>query len=76
MKCGIIFGGNSLNSKKIFTLQKKIVRLMADVKPRYSCGSLFKRLQILAQFKVALKRYLITHSFYSVDEFIMFTNKS
>jgi hypothetical protein len=29
-----------------------------------------------AQFKVALKRYLITHSFYSVDEFLMFTDKS
>jgi hypothetical protein len=29
-----------------------------------------------AQFKLALKRYLITHSFYSVDEFLMFTNKS
>jgi hypothetical protein len=29
-----------------------------------------------AQFKVALKRYLIIHSFYSADEFIMFTNKS
>jgi hypothetical protein len=26
------------------------------------------------QFKVALKRYLITHSFYSVDEFVVFTN--
>jgi hypothetical protein len=30
----------------------------------------------MAQFKVALKAYLITHSFYSVDEFLMFTNKS
>jgi hypothetical protein len=29
-----------------------------------------------AQFKVALKRYLITHSLYSVDEFLMFTKKS
>jgi hypothetical protein len=28
------------------------------------------------QFKVALKRYLITHSFYSVDTFLMFINKS
>jgi hypothetical protein len=43
MKYGIILGDNSLNSKKIFTLQKKIVRLMADVKPRNSCRSIFKR---------------------------------
>jgi hypothetical protein len=130
-------------------LQKKIVRLIAGVKPRNSCRSLFKRLEILAlpceyifslmnflinnqehfqtnsaihsvntgnknqlhrpianficfqksayyagigifnslpsslpslintkaQFKVVLRRYLITHSFYSVDEFLMFTSK-
>jgi hypothetical protein len=48
MKYGIVFWGNSLNSKKIFTLKKKIVRLMAGVKPRNSCRSLFKRLEILA----------------------------
>jgi hypothetical protein len=149
MKCGIIFVDNSSDSKKTFTLQKKIVRLMAGVKPRNSCTSLFKSLEILAlpceyifslinftvnnqehfqtnsaihsantrnknqlcrptvnlcfqkcayyavikivnslpssltslankkaQFEVAFKRYLITHSFYSVDEFLMFTNKS
>jgi hypothetical protein len=29
-----------------------------------------------SQFKVALKRYLNTHSFYSVDEFLMFENDS
>jgi hypothetical protein len=27
-----------------------------------------------AQFKVALRRYLNTHSFYSVEEFLMFKN--
>jgi hypothetical protein len=39
---------NSSNIKKIFTLRKKIVRLMAGFKPRNSCRSLFKRLEILA----------------------------
>jgi hypothetical protein len=43
MMYGIIFGCNLSNSKKIFTLQKKIVGLMADVNPRNSCRSLFKR---------------------------------
>jgi hypothetical protein len=28
------------------------------------------------QFKVILKRHLITRSFYSVDEYVMFTNNS
>jgi hypothetical protein len=32
MKYGITFWGNSSDSKKIFTLQKKTVRIMMDVK--------------------------------------------
>ena len=47
MKYGIIFWGNSSDSKKVFTLQKKIVRVMIGVKSRNSCRDLFKRLQIL-----------------------------
>jgi hypothetical protein len=34
MKYGILFWGNSSNIKKTFTLQKKIVRLMAGVRVR------------------------------------------
>jgi hypothetical protein len=44
MKYGIIFGGNSSNSRKIFTLQKKIIRIMAGARPRNSSRSLFKKL--------------------------------
>jgi hypothetical protein len=47
IKHGIIFGDNSSNGKKIFTLQKNIFRLLAGVKPRISCESLFKRLEIV-----------------------------
>jgi hypothetical protein len=47
MKYGIIFWGNSINRRKIFTLQKKIIRIMASVKPRNSCRSVFKRLEVL-----------------------------
>jgi len=49
IKYGIIFGGISSNSAKIFTLQKKIVRIMAGAQPRTSCNSssLLKQLQIL-----------------------------
>jgi IS1 family transposase len=145
MKYGIIFWGNSSDSKKMFTLQKKIVRIMVGIKPQNSCRELFKRLQILplpceyilpllnfiinnqehfqtnsavhsvnprnkhhlhrpvanlscfqkstyysgikifnnlpsslkslmnekVEFKVALKQYLNTYSFYSVDEFLL-----
>lgn len=44
---GIILGGNSSNSRKIFTLKKKIIRLVAGVKPRNSHKSLFKKSEIL-----------------------------
>jgi hypothetical protein len=47
MKYGIIFWGNSYDSKKAFTLQRKIVRPMMGVKSHNSCRELFKRLEIL-----------------------------
>ena len=47
MSYGIIFWGNSTDSKKVFILQKKIIRIMTGSKQRDSCRSLFKRLEIL-----------------------------
>ena len=41
IKYGIIFLGNSSNSGKTSTLQKKIIRIMAGAQPRTSCRSLF-----------------------------------
>jgi IS1 family transposase len=145
---GIILGGNSSNSGKIFNLQKRIIRIMMGAHPRTSCRKLFKKLDMLTvpsqciywlmsfligsqekfqmnssvhsintrnkhhfhrpvanlscfqksasfsgirifnnlpwsiispknektQFKVALKKFLYAHSFYSVDEFFAFTD--
>jgi hypothetical protein len=34
---GVIFWGNSSSSKKIFTLQKRIIRIMRGAHPRSSC---------------------------------------
>jgi hypothetical protein len=48
MKYGIIFWGNSSSSKNVFTLQKKVIRIIAGVKPTNSCKNLFKRLEILS----------------------------
>jgi hypothetical protein len=49
----------------------------------YACIKIFNILPPIltglnkkAQFKVALKRCIITHSFYTVDEFLNFTTKS
>ena len=44
---GIILWGNSLYSRKIFILQKKIIRIMMGAHPRTSCRKLFKKLEIL-----------------------------
>jgi len=44
---GIILGGNSSYSKKIFTSQKRIIRIMVGAHPRTSCRRLFKKLEIL-----------------------------
>ena len=41
MKYGIIFWGNSINSKHIFILQKKGIRIMARAGKRDSCRNLF-----------------------------------
>jgi hypothetical protein len=145
IKYGIMFWGNSSSSRKIFTLQRKIFRIMVGAHRRTPCRGLFKKLEILpvpcqyifslmifvynqekfqtnlsvhsintrnkhlhrpvanlscfqksafypgirilsslqhsltnlknekAQFKVALRRYLNAHSFYSVDEFLVCT---
>jgi hypothetical protein len=47
VKYGIIFWGNSSNSTKVFTLQKKIIRIMVGAHPRTSCRRLFKKSEIL-----------------------------
>ena len=47
IKYGIILGGKSPNSGRIFTLQKKIFRIMAGAQHRTSLISLFKPSEIL-----------------------------
>jgi len=44
---GIILWENSSYSRKIFTLQKRIIRIMMGAHPRTSCRELFKKLKIL-----------------------------
>jgi hypothetical protein len=47
MKYGITFWGNICNSRNIFTLQKKIIRIITSVKPRNWCSCLFNTLETL-----------------------------
>jgi hypothetical protein len=41
VKYGILFWGNLSNSRKIFTLQRKIIRIMVGAHSRTSCRRLF-----------------------------------
>jgi hypothetical protein len=41
-------GGNSSNSGKIFTLLRKVVRVMTGAQPTASCRSIFKQLESLS----------------------------
>ncbi|PNF44137.1 hypothetical protein B7P43_G03190, partial [Cryptotermes secundus] len=44
---GIIFWGQATNTKKLFLIQKKAVRLMTGYSNRHSCRNLFRQLGIL-----------------------------
>jgi hypothetical protein len=60
MSYGIIFWGKSTGSKKVFYIQKKIIRITADTKRRTSCRELFKKINILP---LASKFFLSVLSF-------------
>jgi len=47
MSYGVIFWGNSCVSKDIFTIQKRVIRILTNKSRRYSCRHLFKHLRIL-----------------------------
>jgi IS1 family transposase len=64
IKYGIIFWGNSSNSRKIFTLLKKIIRSMVGARPRTPCRSLFKKLGILpvpCQYLFSLMNFFVNN---------------
>jgi IS1 family transposase len=59
-----MFWGNSSNSKQIFTLQKKIIRIMVGAQPRTPCRSLFKKLEILpvpCQYIFSLMNFILNN---------------
>jgi hypothetical protein len=63
----------STDSKRVFIIQKKIIRRMAGV-TRVSCKSSINSLNYdIKVFKPALKDYLLSHN-YSVEEFTSIEN--
>jgi hypothetical protein len=55
---GIIFWGSSPGTSKVFKLQKKILRIIYNMRPRDSCRELFNQKQIMTIFSLYL--YLLT----------------
>ena len=59
---GIILGGNSSYSKKIFTLEKRIIRIMVGAHLRTSCRRLLKKIRdftISSQYIYSLMSFFI-----------------
>jgi hypothetical protein len=62
MSYEIIFWGNSTDSKKVFHIQKKIIKIMAGTKRRASCRELFKKFNILplaSEFLLSLLSFVV-----------------
>ena len=47
---GIIFWGSTYYSNKVFKLQKKIVRIITNTRPRDSCREAFKNMEIMTLY--------------------------
>jgi hypothetical protein len=64
MSYEVIFWGNSTDSKRVFIIQKKIIRIMAGVKRRVSCRELFKKFNILP----LMSEFLLSLLFFVVEQ--------
>ena len=52
MNYGVIFWGNSPSAKKVFKLQKKIIRVIANIGMRDTCREIFKNLQTMTLYSL------------------------
>jgi hypothetical protein len=65
MSYGIIFWGISDYSIKIFKLQKKVIKIMTNIRSRDSCREKFKELSILPfyfQYIYSLLTFVLNNS--------------
>jgi hypothetical protein len=47
---GVIFWGSSSYANKVFILQKKIIRIITNTRPRDSCREVFKSMEIMTLY--------------------------
>jgi hypothetical protein len=56
---GLPFWGNTVNSKNVFMVQKKIIRIIMNVNPKICCRGLFRCLNTLLALLFAIYVFLI-----------------
>jgi hypothetical protein len=59
MSYGIIFWGNLPYSEKIFKIQKMVIRIITNSRPRDSCRKLLKKMEILTLYSQYIFSLLI-----------------
>jgi hypothetical protein len=67
MSYGIMFWGGSANAQRVFLMQKRIVRVMMNRRPRDSCRKISKRMKIMtfySQYIYALLLFMINNKTY------------
>ena len=52
IRYGIIFWGNSAGGSRVFHLQKKILRIICNLKPRDTCLELFPKMQVMTFYSL------------------------
>jgi len=63
---GKIFWGSSSHANKVFTLQKKIIRIITNTRPRDSCREVFKSMEMMtlySQYIYSLVLYTINNKY-------------
>ena len=69
---GIIFWGNQPHSEKIFKLQKRVIRIITQLRMRDSCRDLFKTLGILPLYS----QYIFSISIFVLKNRYLFTTNN
>jgi hypothetical protein len=60
---GIIFWGSFSYANKVFILQKKIIRIITNTRPRDSCREVFKSMEIMTLYS----QYIYSLVLYTVN---------
>jgi len=72
MTYGIIFWGTSTHSINVFRLQKRVIRIITNTRPRDSCRPLFKQLGFLS----LISQYIFFLSLFIVNNKAIFQMNS